>query len=80
MRELFDFLDRADPWAAIAIAFAFCWVLEAIMARRRERLIEGTALLRGYNLAIRHAQESGHIPPRVEPSGVPESFERAFPE
>lgn len=45
MRELFDYLDNADPWALIAALFALLFVVEAI----------------GYHFALRAVREANRV-------------------
>jgi hypothetical protein len=56
--QLFQLLDRVDPFAWVAIAIAICWLIDFAVWRLRERAaVYGLGLFRGYNLYERLAKE-----------------------
>lgn len=82
MRELFDYLDAADPWAMLAAAFALLYLLEVAtsMLRKRAHLYECAAeRIAGYSHGLEDGRARG-VPAYREriTSDVPEAFAKAY--
>ena len=74
MREFFDYLDNADPWAVLACVVALLWLLEIVSNHLERSRREYERFLDGLDMGIRLGRLGSIV--KVAPTDIPPAFQK----